>query len=268
MWGAAGLGTGLAAGYAYNNPFWSDSYAGTVNYAQPLATMAYNDDDAPATQVATDADGTTTPAGTVLAQANQPAANQVAAADAAQPGVDDVADNDDEEDFEPSDTHKQAIAKLEEGRNAFRDGKYADAQKLSEEAIKLFPEDNTAHEVRALSLFAQKKYRESAAATYAILHGGPGWDEETMLSFYPDRKTYDEQLKDLKHYAAKDPKAADADFLLAYHEMTAGKMDAAKAELEKVAKLEPKDQLTSELLKALNAPAAAAPAASTESKNS
>jgi tetratricopeptide (TPR) repeat protein len=269
MWGAAGLGTGLAANYVYRNPFWNDSYAGTVNYAQPIATTAYDDADANDPAFAINANQTANPANNAAGPANQPGALQLTNDDESdKPSDTDVADSDDEEELEPNETEKQAIAKLDEGREAFRAGKYAEAQKLSEEAIKLFPEDHVAHEFRALSLFAQQKYRESAAATYAILHGGPGWDETTLLSFYPDRKVYDLQLAALKHYAEKDPKAADAQFLLAYHELTAGKHDAAKAELEKVAKLEPNDQLTSELLKALNAPPSAAPEKPAESKNS
>ncbi|HEX3870408.1 MAG TPA: hypothetical protein VHV77_08230, partial [Pirellulales bacterium] len=147
---------------------------------------------------------------------------------------------------------EKAIAQLEAGREAFHAGNYAEAQKLAEQAIATFPEDVNAHQFRNLALFAQKKYRESAAGTYAVLAGGPGWNDKTLMSFYPDRKTYDAQLADLKHYAKQDPKSADGQFLLAYHDLVGGHRDAARAELEHVAKLEPKDQLTSELIKALS----------------
>ena len=118
---------------------------------------------------------------------------------------------------------------------AFRAGNYAEAQKLAEAAIKLWPEDVIAHEFRALTLFAQQKYRESAASIYAVLAGGPGWNEQTLMSFYPDRKQYEEQLAALERFVRHDPKAADAEFLLAYHQLTAGHRNAARAELERVA---------------------------------
>jgi hypothetical protein len=39
---------------------------------------------------------------------------------------------------------------------------------LAEKAIKLLPSDATLHEFRALTLFAQKKYKDAAAASLIL----------------------------------------------------------------------------------------------------
>jgi tetratricopeptide (TPR) repeat protein len=269
IWGA-GQGQGWAANnYTYRNPFWSDSYAGTVNYAQPITTSSYADEEPVTTQVAGTANPSANPTANQFTKNDEEdgfenevktgslATNQTPSGANGRAATD--RDDDDDDDIGPSENEKKALAQIDAGRAAFRAGNYAEAQKLAEAAIQLWPEDVIAHEFRALTLFAQQKYRESAASVYAILAGGPGWNEQTLLSFYPDRKQYEEQLAALERFVRNDPKAADAEFLLAYHQLTAGHRNAARAELERVAQIEPNDKVTAELVKALNV----APAAST-----
>ena len=43
-------------------------------------------------------------------------------------------------------------------------------------------------------LFALQKYPESAAAIYAVLSAGPGWDWTTMSGLYPNVNVYTQQL--------------------------------------------------------------------------
>ncbi|MBL8796803.1 MAG: tetratricopeptide repeat protein [Planctomycetia bacterium] len=146
---------------------------------------------------------------------------------------------------------QEAIQDLDSARAAFKKGDYAGAQKLTERALKLVPSDATLHEFRALTLFAQKKFQEAAAAIYAVLVTGPGWDWDTLKALYPDVATYTAQLRALEDYVKQNPNQADARFLLAYHYLAMGYPDAAAKQLTEVVKLQPKDQLSAELLKSL-----------------
>jgi Flp pilus assembly protein TadD len=140
---------------------------------------------------------------------------------------------------------------LDDARNAFIQGDYAAAMTEVNQAIAADPNSTLPHEFRALVLFAQKKYKESAAAIYAVLSVGPGWDWATLSGFYPDVNVYTEQLRALEKYRDANPKLPEAHFLLAYHYMTCGHLDAAVKELKEVVKLSPKDQLSAQILAAL-----------------
>ena len=116
------------------------------------------------------------------------------------------------------------------------------------------------------SLFAQQRYQEAAGAVYAVLSVGPGWDWTTLSSLYPDVDTYTKQLRALEESVKSNPNAADTRFLLAYHYLTCGYTDAAARQLEAAVQLNPKDQLSAQLLSALKTtnvaqqPAPSAPA--------
>jgi tetratricopeptide (TPR) repeat protein len=102
-------------------------------------------------------------------------------------------------------------------------------------------------------LFAQKKYKDSAAGIYAVLSVGPGWNWETMSSLYAKPDTYTHQLRDLEHYQQENPNAPDGHFLLAYHYFVIGHTEHALTQLEKFVKLVPDDKLAPELIKAFTA---------------
>jgi tetratricopeptide (TPR) repeat protein len=156
-------------------------------------------------------------------------------------------------------TVKDATKKFDDARAAFKEGNYAKAQELVDSAIKLLPSDATLHEFRGLTLFAQKKYKEAATALYAVLAAGPGWNWETMSSLYASPDTYTKQLRALEAYAKENPKAAYANFLLAYHYLVLGSKDDAVKQLKRVVELEPKDKLSAALVKALTSGEAAPP---------
>lgn len=147
---------------------------------------------------------------------------------------------------------KAAVEKFDQGRLAFKAGKYDDALKLVNEAIQELPGDPVLHEFRGLVLFAQKNYTDAAGTIYAVLAAGPGWDWDTLKSLYPNEETYVEQLRALEAFSNAHPDAADARFLLAYHYLTLGYTDEAKAELEVVSQLQPKDELSPQLVKLLS----------------
>jgi tetratricopeptide (TPR) repeat protein len=140
-------------------------------------------------------------------------------------------------------------------RSYFMDGKYADATAEAERALKLLPGDRTIHEFRALCLFAQKRYKEAAAALYAVLAAGPGWDWKTMSALYPDNDTYTAQLRALEQYVTDNPKDAQGRFLLGYHYAVLDDRDAAAEQFGHAAKLQPKDKLSAQLAEALAAKA-------------
>jgi predicted Zn-dependent protease len=144
-----------------------------------------------------------------------------------------------------------ANEQFDAARKAFKDSQYAQAQKLVEKAIESLPSDATLHEFRALTLFAQKKYKEAAGTLYAVLSAGPGWDRKTLGGLYPDWDTYAQQFDDLESYRKAHPDDASAHFVMAYHQLVNGSVDQAVAQLKEVVRLAPKDQLSARLLKAL-----------------
>ncbi len=145
----------------------------------------------------------------------------------------------------------QATTQFDTAREAFKDGDYAKALELTDGAIKSMPNDATLHEFRALCLFALKRYDEAAAALYAVLSAGPGWDWTTLIGLYADPETYTQQLRALEGYCSQNRQSAAGRFVLAYHYLTEGHADAAVGQLKVVATLQPKDQLTSQLLQQL-----------------
>jgi tetratricopeptide (TPR) repeat protein len=157
----------------------------------------------------------------------------------------------------PEETEKEAQAKtdFDAAQEAFKAGNYPQAQELAEKAITALPGDATLHEFRALTLFAQKKYKEAASAIYAVLAAGPGWDWDTVKALYPNVGTYTTQLRALEDYQKANPNAGDVSFLLAYQYLTLDEKDAAIKQLENAVRVTPTDELSKQLLKMLKPPA-------------
>jgi tetratricopeptide (TPR) repeat protein len=152
----------------------------------------------------------------------------------------------------PPGVSQEGIAKFDQARAAFLEGKYDEALKLTDEAVAQMPRDAVLHEFRSLVLFALKRYAESAAAIHAVLAVGPGWDWKTLCSLYPNADTYTAQLRALETYRDKNPKAADVRFLLGYHYLTCGYPDAAMRQFQRVAELQPKDAVSAALVATLS----------------
>jgi tetratricopeptide (TPR) repeat protein len=148
-------------------------------------------------------------------------------------------------------TVRQAMARFATARGEFKKGLYAEAIADVNRALRLVPGDRSMHEFRALTLFAQKKYDEAAAAAYAVLAQGPGWNWDTMAGLYDKPETYTKQLRDLEAYVREHPKEGAARFLLAYHYLVVDERKAAVEELRAAAKLSPKDKLSALLADAL-----------------
>jgi hypothetical protein len=226
--------------FVYSNPYY-DTSTTTVqpvyNYAEPIVVQV------PVQQT----DATVTSTDAAPAPIDTGAAPTVTAPPpAAQP---------------PADPKIQAASDaFASARDAFKVGDYVKAQSEVERAIKLVPDDPVLHEFRALTLFAQAKYKEAAATLYAVLARGPGWDWNTMRSLYPDVDTYTRQLRALEGYIRDHGGDSAARFVLAYHYLVAHQTDAAVRQLQEVVKLTPDNALASDMVKALTAqPAANAP---------
>jgi tetratricopeptide (TPR) repeat protein len=145
----------------------------------------------------------------------------------------------------------EAVGIFDEARELFKKGDYAAAQTKIDKAITVLPQDRVLHEFRGLILFAQGKYPEAAATLYAVLSVGPGWNWETLSSYYPDPKTYTEQLRTLENHARAHPKAAEDRFVEVYHYLVLGQPQPAIKVLHQLTVLLPNDQLSAQLLQAL-----------------
>jgi tetratricopeptide (TPR) repeat protein len=156
-------------------------------------------------------------------------------------------------------TADQAGELLDAARNAFVQGDYAGALSECDQAIALQPDEALLHEFRGLTLFALHRYGEAAGAVYAVLSAGPGWDWTTICSLYPTISVYTEQLRALEQDVASNPNSPALRFLLAYHYTICGHTDAAATEFKAAVQLDPKDQLSAQLLGMLT-PASAPPA--------
>jgi tetratricopeptide (TPR) repeat protein len=165
----------------------------------------------------------------------------------------------------PEDTvTTQAMSAFDQAREAFRQGDYSRALDVTDQALRQVPNDPTLHEFRALVLYALGRYDEAAAALYAVLSVGPGWDWSTMIGLYANPDTYTQQLRALENDIAKNPRSAADRFVLAYQYLTMGHIPQATAELKDVVTLQPKDQVSAQLVQQLqqsqNSPDGAPPA--------
>ena len=148
----------------------------------------------------------------------------------------------------------QALDIFDTARGLFKRGDYTMALSQADRAVALLPNDPLMHEFRALCLFAMKDYSQAAAATYAVLSVGPGWDKTTLEGLYNNMAVYQTQLHALEAHRDANPNVANARFLLAYHYLLGGQNEQAITELQTVVKLQPKDRLAAQLLKGLATP--------------
>src|SRR5262249_4062628 len=101
-------------------------------------------------------------------------------------------------------------------------------------------------------LFALKQYDQAAGTLYAVLSAGPGWDWTTLIGLYPSVDVYTAQVRALEDYRNEHTAAAQPRFVLAYHYLTQGHIEAAVTELREVVKLQPTDTLSAQLITQLS----------------
>jgi tetratricopeptide (TPR) repeat protein len=149
-----------------------------------------------------------------------------------------------------------AVTESERARTAFSSGDYATALEFVDRALSSTPSDVALHELRALCLFALHRYKDAAGTLYAVLSVGPGWDWTTISSLYSDAAVYTQQLRALEDYVRQNPESSEGPFVLAYHYMTQGHLDAADRQLKEVSRLVPNDQVSRQLLAMIAPPEA------------
>jgi tetratricopeptide (TPR) repeat protein len=234
---AAGWLLGPRPTYVYSNPFYvvsSTAVAPALDYSQPIAVP---EPSAPPSARAE----------TAAAPPSESPSDEEAA-----PGAQEIS------------VPPEAIEHFDAARNAFKKGDYRKALDQVDKAITILPSDAALHEFRALVLFAQGKYKDAAAAIYAVLAAGPGWNWETLRAFYADTQTYTKQLRALEDYEKAHRQSSAADFLLAYHYLTLGYTSNAVSQLRQFAKLVPEDKLAPQLIEAFAPPDTDKPAARLE----
>lgn len=151
----------------------------------------------------------------------------------------------------PPGTTTEGLAAFDEARAAFYAGNYDQALKSLDVTLKTMPNDSVVHEFRGLTLFALKRYPEAAAAVYAVLSVGPGWDWTTLSSAYPSVDDYTAQLRALEAFVKATPDSSDGHFLLAYHYMTGNHAEAAVRQLKLAREKLPNDKLIRQLIATL-----------------
>jgi tetratricopeptide (TPR) repeat protein len=142
----------------------------------------------------------------------------------------------------------EALATFRAARDAFRREDYPRALDRTDAALRLMPDDPVIHQFGALVLFALPRYEESAAALYAVLAVGPGWDWATMIDLYGDREAYTRQLRPLEGYSEDNPQSAAARFVRAYHYFTTGYAEEALGQWDHVVALRPHNRLSAQLI--------------------
>jgi tetratricopeptide (TPR) repeat protein len=152
-----------------------------------------------------------------------------------------------------------ATADFDQARDAFKQGNYALAVQLGEQALGQMPNDPNIHQFLALGLFAQGQYDQAAAPLYAVLTIGPGWNWTTLIGAYAEADAYTQQLRALEAYVKANPRSAPAHFVLGYHYLTQGHNDAAAKQFERAAGLQPSDKLSAQLAAQLQPPSSQQP---------
>jgi tetratricopeptide (TPR) repeat protein len=153
-----------------------------------------------------------------------------------------------EEPVELTADEARSVELFDMARREFKLGRYERAMELTEQAIPLNSDDVILHEFFALTLFALRKYDESAIVLNSLLAVAPGMDAETVGSLYASPEIYARQIRTLEDHVRGDAEDVSARFVLAYHKLVAGESKEASELLGEVTRMEPDDHVARQLL--------------------
>jgi len=140
-----------------------------------------------------------------------------------------------------------------QAERAFREGRYEEAARLSNHAIVEDSQNGRLHLFASQVFFALGDYTSAAAAIQqaAALLDRVEWGfvVEHYQEFYQG-EDYVSHMAGLDEYIKQNPDAAYAYFLRGYHFLYLGHEEAARNDLAEAIKLEPRDLLAADLLKA------------------
>ncbi len=103
---------------------------------------------------------------------------------------------------------------------------YTQALLHADEAAKAVPKSHDVHQLRSLILLAQGRYNESADAAYRALAFGPGWNWKTLKMLMGSKQHYEQHYQLLQTAAKNNRESANLTFLLGYHCLMLGHLDA------------------------------------------
>jgi tetratricopeptide (TPR) repeat protein len=135
--------------------------------------------------------------------------------------------------------------------DAFRAGRYEQAQREIHHALVELPGDGRAMLFLAQTLFATEKYQQAIGATYqgmSLLDEKDWGFVAANYDKYYGNDDYVAQTKKLGAYIKANPKAAYAYALRGYHWGYLGYPEAARKDLAKAVELEPRDEMAAKLL--------------------
>jgi tetratricopeptide (TPR) repeat protein len=157
---------------------------------------------------------------------------------------------------DPPDASEPGLTAFDAARDSFLRGDYSASLSQVDEALVELPDDAVLHEFRGLVLFSLGRFDEAAAALYAVLAVGPGWDWATLSSLYEDVPTYTNQLRVLERHVHANPDSSQGHFVLGYHYLTCGHEDAAAKQFKEVLRITPGQKVATDLLTMLVGPEA------------
>ena len=145
-------------------------------------------------------------------------------------------------------TTSEDDAAFSQARADFYAGNYRKALLDIQPALQEMSGSLDVHEFHALIYFALGNYYQAAAVAHTVLEAGPGWNWNTLQSFYSSPEAYTQQLRALEHNVGEHPKDAAAQFLLGYQYAMLGHLKAASHQFASVVSLEPRDKLSAAIL--------------------
>jgi len=108
---------------------------------------------------------------------------------------------------------------LAAAREAFRHGRYAQAERLAQATVADMPADPNVQQLYALTLLANGHFESAADALHAALAHGAAWNWETLRRCYGDEQDYKEHCRALQQAVERADASPQLRFLAAFHQL-------------------------------------------------